>query len=148
MDAAELKTRLGNGEPGTYILCLQLKRSQDITIGKLGNFNFRKGYYYYVGSAFGPGGVAARCKHHIAISVKPRWHIDYLRAQCKLISIYFNASNKHLEHDWANHLGKILPYPIEKFGSSDCSCNSHLFFAKHTVFPDKFFGQIRTINFQ
>lgn len=44
MDATELKARLGNGSPGTYILCLQLKHSQDITIGKLGTFNFQNGF--------------------------------------------------------------------------------------------------------
>ena len=148
MEAADLKTKLGSGKPGTYILCLHLKYSQNITIGKLGTFHFNKGCYYYVGSAFGPGGVAARCKHHFHISSKPRWHIDYLRAQCQLISICFNTSIKHLEHDWANQLGKILSHPVAKFGSSDCSCNSHLFFSKTAISLADIFKTICCINLQ
>lgn len=128
MDAETLKTLLGGGKPGTYLLELHLPERRRITIGKLGTYIFESGYYYYTGSAFGPGGVAARCKHHVNISRKPRWHIDYLRAQCTLVSIRYSLSSKHLEHRWAESLAAEASQPIEKFGASDCNCFTHLFY--------------------
>ncbi len=44
--------------------CIWIKAIR-IQIGKLGQFKFKKGYYAYVGSAFGPGGLNSRIKHHI-----------------------------------------------------------------------------------
>jgi Uri superfamily endonuclease len=64
---------------GVYVLILYLPYRRTIQIGRLGKFNFSDGYYAYVGSAFGPGGLAARLSHHLRRSHKPRWHIDYLR---------------------------------------------------------------------
>ncbi|HEY9050143.1 MAG TPA: GIY-YIG nuclease family protein [Gammaproteobacteria bacterium] len=148
MEAADLKTKLGSGKPGTYILCLHLKYSQNITIGKLGTFHFNKGYYYYVGSAFGPGGVAARCKHHFHISAKPRWHIDYLRQHCSLSAIYYNMKNRHLEHQWANTLQTVFTIPANRFGSSDCDCASHLFFSSTSVDLSRSINDLTLVPFQ
>ncbi|MCD4722450.1 MAG: DUF123 domain-containing protein [Desulfobacula sp.] len=50
---------------GTYIIVMYLDKSKRIQIGKLGQFKFKKGHYAYVGSAFGPGGLKSRIKHHI-----------------------------------------------------------------------------------
>jgi len=141
MEAEELKIALGGGQTGTYVLELYLPEPQIIGIGKLGCFPFKKGYYYYCGSAFGPGGVAARCRHHIHISEKPRWHIDYLRARCSLTSILFSLSKQHLEHRWAEKLGAQLAQPILKFGASDCDCHSHLFFSKSALATPGFSAQ-------
>ena len=44
------------------------------------HFEIRKGYYVYVGSAMGSGGVAARLKHHSKISKKLHWHLEYLQS--------------------------------------------------------------------
>lgn len=130
MDTSQLKTQLGHGKPGTYILCLKLANQQLIQISKLGQFTLKVGYYYYVGSAFGPGGVAARCAHHSQISSRPRWHIDYLRAKCQLQQIVYSLEAEHLEHQWASHLNKLdeTSLPVVGFGVSDCDCESHLFF--------------------
>lgn len=131
MEVATLKAQLGDGKPGTYILCLKLAKQQIIQIGKLGYFKFKSGYYYYVGSAFGPGGIAARCTHHNKISMKPHWHIDYLRTHCKLEKIVLSFGPEHLEHRWAKYLENLkeTSIPVQGFGSSDCSCGSHLFFS-------------------
>ena len=43
-------------ETGTYVLLLQLPTDEELTIGKLGTFDFPAGWYTYVGSAFGSGG--------------------------------------------------------------------------------------------
>jgi Uri superfamily endonuclease len=121
---------------GTYILLLRLARGQSFEIGRLGERALPRGWYLYVGSAFGPGGVAARCNHHRRISPSPRWHIDYLRAVAPLRAIWFSHAASPLEHSWAQLLAGDLRLrtPIIGFGASDCGCPSHLFHLP--VMPD------------
>jgi Uri superfamily endonuclease len=49
---------------GTYALVFTAKRKKRLIIGKLGTLTLQPGYYVYVGSAFGPGGLKARIGHH------------------------------------------------------------------------------------
>ena len=70
---------LRKGLPGTYALILRLDKGQKLRVGALGTVVVEPGYFAYVGSAFGPGGIAARCAHHLRTSSRPHWHIDYLR---------------------------------------------------------------------
>ena len=51
--------------PGTYALILRASTAQTIQIGRLGDLVMQPGYYIYVGSAFGPGGLAARVGRHL-----------------------------------------------------------------------------------
>jgi Uri superfamily endonuclease len=119
-------------KPGTYILWMQLKQAQSMSIGKLGTMQAQAGVYAYVGSAFGSGGVAARLKHHLAYSAKPRWHLDYLRQHALVWRCWVNHDAQHRECLWAKVLAGITPYalPMPSFGSSDCACTSHLFYFK------------------
>lgn len=114
---------------GSYVLVLWLAESRTIKVGKLGQFDFRTGYYLYVGSAFGAGGLAGRLKHHLNPR-KLHWHIDYLRAIAELQEIWFTAEEQRRECQWAAELAKLpqcsRPYP--GFGSTDCRCVSHLFY--------------------
>jgi Uri superfamily endonuclease len=48
---------------GSYILLLELTKSQNITVGRLGILLFLKGVYAYVGSAL--NGIEARVKRHL-----------------------------------------------------------------------------------
>jgi len=67
--------------PGTYALILHLsKKLERIEIGKLGRFAFDAGFYVYVGSAFGPGGLKARLQRHLRTDKPLHWHIDLLSA--------------------------------------------------------------------
>ncbi len=142
MDDPTLKSRLGNGDKGSYIVCLRLEQATQAQIGKLGIHMFRPGFYYYIGSAFGPGGVAARCKHHLSISTSPRWHLDYLRRQCLVEQILFNTETIHYEHIWANAFTEAhIEIPMPGFGSSDCNCPTHLFFNTHKLDPRTFIKQ-------
>jgi len=50
--------------PGTYLLLLRLEEDREIEIGRLGSLFFPRGYYLYVGSAMGPGGLVARLARH------------------------------------------------------------------------------------
>ena len=103
---------------------------QRVEIGKLGQFNIRAGYYVYVGSAFGPGGIRARIAHHLKISERPRWHIDYLRPAMDPIEIWFTFDSRRREHLWAGLLAghRNATIPVSRFGASDCRCESHLTF--------------------
>lgn len=117
-------------EPGTYALILRSLRQRPIQIGRLGDLGLRKGYYVYVGSAFGPGGLAGRMKHHFRVSDSPRWHMDYLRPAVEIAEVWYSHDPERREHEWAGILGTIREAVVPKvgFGSSDCGCTSHLLF--------------------
>ena len=123
---------------GTYVLVLFLKKGVGLQIGKLGSFNFKRGYYAYVGSAFGPGGLAARLKHHQTPSARPHWHIDYLKTAAALVDIWFSTKPDRSEHAWAEKLLSLEAgqCPVKGFGSSDCRCLSHLVYFKRKPKPD------------
>lgn len=117
--------------PGTYLLMLECTRAASVSVGKLGKINTCPGYYLYVGSAFGPGGVQARVDHHSRLAVKPHWHIDYLRTAAGLEAAWCSYGVR-LEHEWAQALMRSvdIDVPLKGFGSSDCVCVSHLFYTK------------------
>jgi len=116
--------------PGTYALILSSAVEKPINIGKLGILLVKPGFFVYVGSAFGPGGLKARIKHHLNHSSRPHWHLDYLCPALKLCEVWYTYDQTRREHQWATIHSQskkgILPLP--GFGSSDCRCRSHLFF--------------------
>lgn len=116
--------------PGTYGLILRSSRQQRIQIGRLGDLSARKGYYIYVGSAFGPGGLAGRVQHHCRVSVSPCWHIDYLRPAVEMAEVWYSDDPQRREHQWGRILKGIrgAVVPMVGFGASDCGCDSHLFY--------------------
>ncbi len=117
---------------GTYVVVLKSAQAKTVQIGRLAQLAVHKGYYVYVGSALGPGGVAARLRHHAKVSEKPHWHLDYLRAETAFYSAYasYSAEKKECECEWASMLatGEGVTEPMSGFGSSDCRCNTHLFY--------------------
>jgi Uri superfamily endonuclease len=90
------------------------------------------GYYVYLGSALGPGGLRARIAHHEKPSLRPHWHIDYLRAHTRFHSIWFSYDSRRREHQWARVMRTVrnAMAPLLGFGASDCNCRSHLYFFK------------------
>ena len=50
--------------PGTYALVVRVSGRSEIAVGKLGVLAAQPGFYVYVGSAMGPGGLAARIGRH------------------------------------------------------------------------------------
>lgn len=117
---------------GTYVLVLYLRKSAPARVGRLGIVAFKRGWYCYVGSAFGPGGLAARLKRHLVEEKKRHWHIDHLRALAMPKEIWISRADEPLEHAWAAVLMKSFPAvrPVYNFGCSDCSCPSHLFYCR------------------
>ena len=117
---------------GTYIVILKIGTSQDIEVGRIGSHSFKKGYYFYVGSAHGPGGLKARLTRHVKKGKSKHWHIDYIRDAGSIISILVQYSKEKKECSWAEKLNSsgLFAIPIYRFGSSDCSCESHLYYSK------------------
>jgi sugar fermentation stimulation protein A len=112
-------------DSGSYIVILRMKRDRRVSIGSLGEVRFRNGYYLYVGSA--RTNLTKRIEHHRRVNRKPHWHIDQLRAEADFhVAIPVRASDD-LECEIAAALGGISDWKIPHFGSSDCSCDTHLF---------------------
>lgn len=115
---------------GTYVLLLFLPDNISISIGKLGEFDFPAGWYTYVGSAFGAGGLLGRIKHHLQPITKPHWHIDYLRQHAVVKEIWLSPDIQRREQDWVELMFDIpgAVALIEGFGASDSTQETHLFY--------------------
>lgn len=117
---------------GSYLLVLYLDRDiRQLQIGRLGSFDFAAGYYLYVGSAFGSGGLAARLAYHLRrTKLHPHWHIDYLRTHAQLLEAWTVSGPERLECRWCARLAAmpVLHIPVRKFGASDSRCPAHLFY--------------------
>jgi Uri superfamily endonuclease len=115
--------------PGTYALILCSDSAARVRIGRLGVLAATRRYYVYMGSAFGPGGLAARLAHHRRPPTRPHWHIDHLRPHARLVEIWFTNDAQPREHLWADLIGAMrsVTIPLPGFGCSDCRCYSHLF---------------------
>jgi Uri superfamily endonuclease len=120
--------------PGTYALILSCASNACIRIGGLGAMQLQPGYYVYVGSALGAGGLRARIAHHQKLASRPHWHIDYLRARTRFHSVWLNYDGRRHEHEWARaiHNMKDALVPLPGFGASDCSCPTHLYSFRHS----------------
>ncbi|MHA1394982.1 MAG: GIY-YIG nuclease family protein [Promethearchaeota archaeon] len=144
---------------GTYILVIYFENDEEyLEIGKLGKIKFKKGFYFYVGSAMGSKNSSVslenRIKRHLRSynyniaeiqrrnlynkhnhkyeRPKRHWHIDYLLTSkfVKIVRIWIFPSLERLECTIAHKLMEQCEDYIEGFGSSDCNCKSHLFYFK------------------
>jgi len=113
---------------GTYAIVMRAQDRQQLQIGRLGGVQLSKGWYVYVGSAFGPGGLAARVSRHLRCHKTRHWHIDYLIWATTVREVWYSQRQRDLEHCWAQ---AALDQPAARnllrgFGASDCQCLSHL----------------------
>lgn len=115
--------------PGTYAVLLRPSHRGTIRIGRLGTLQLDGGCLIYVGSAQGPGGVAARCRHHLLPAARPHWHLDHLRPHCRITGLWVSYGTACLEHDWVRALASLpgAHIPLPGFGARDCRrCPAHL----------------------
>lgn len=114
---------------GTYCLLIHLKQDSKITIGKLGEKNFQKGYYIYVGSAL--NSLKTRIQRHLRKEKKIHWHIDYLlnNENAEIIEVIYTISDIKWECKIAATIAET-GIEVVNFGCSDCKCNSHLLYFK------------------
>lgn len=115
---------------GVYLLVIELPEEQDITVGSLGVIHFSGRYFAYVGSAL--GGFKSRLNRHLRKDKQPKWHIDYLLQKAALNSIIICETEERVECAIANALSRRFR-SVPRFGSSDCRCPSHLFFASEEM---------------
>ncbi len=110
---------------GSYLLILNLQRNRKIDVGKLGKIHFRKGFYIYVGSAM--ANLSKRMNRHRHLRKQHHWHIDELRAITEFHSALAIRSSERLECQVSKAMSEIAEWSVPRFGSTDCSCDSHLF---------------------
>ncbi|MBL8057802.1 MAG: GIY-YIG nuclease family protein [Anaerolineales bacterium] len=115
-------------EAGSYVLVLRLARPRRVRLGGLGWHRLPAGWYLYVGSARGPGGLAARVGRHLRRPAAQHWHIDYLRRAAGVTAVWWRVAPDRLECAWAD---AIAGWPgaapaVPGFGASDCRCLTHL----------------------
>ncbi|MBI5878890.1 MAG: GIY-YIG nuclease family protein [Chloroflexi bacterium] len=124
--------QLANGAPGTYALLIRLPRRIRLAIGALGVHDFPPGWYVYVGSALGPGGLRARVARHLRADKHPHWHIDRLLAAGQVRGLWLAPGPERRECDLAQALMRANDsrIPVAGFGAGDCDCTSHLLWFK------------------
>jgi sugar fermentation stimulation protein A len=126
---------------GSYMVTLHLPADVTIGVGALGELAFKAGWYVYCGSA--QRNLAQRMARHLRQGAKPQgagqpttggrrakkthWHLDYLTPYADAMKALPVASYRNLECDFARTLAGLGGEPIPRFGSSDCTCPTHLY---------------------
>lgn len=130
---------------GVYLLKIYLAKEKDIKVGALGKNKFPAGYYFYAGTA--QKNLSARIKRHYSSDKNNHWHIDYLLAEADLMNDYIFELPKKGECYLTDFLtGNGADFIVDGFGSSDCSCRSHLsYFSENEI--DRIIKLIETKNF-
>lgn len=114
---------------GTYVLVFKAAQQCKVRIGALGTGDFPAGYYVYVGSAHGGGGLRARVGRHLAYDKPLRWHMDYLRPELQAHAVWWQACPTRLEDAWVEHMPALgVSSSMHGFGASDSRHGSHLFY--------------------
>lgn len=122
-------------DPGSYVLVLRLDETLVLT-RRFAGHELAPGWYAYLGSARGPGGLRARLSRHLRKEKKARWHVDQLTMRAvEAWALPFadasdeGAAEQMTECTLTQRLLAMEAFtsPLPGFGSSDCSrCASHL----------------------
>jgi len=118
---------------GVYTLIIQLKAPVDVRIGALGRIRLPKGKYFYTGSARGSGSssIEGRISRHLRKLKRNFWHIDYLLKHelSQILAVIYSETKRSMECkvNESIHKGLKASSPVAHFGSSDCTCRTHLF---------------------
>lgn len=85
------------------------------------------GYYGYAGSAYGSGGIRARCRRHLKGAATLRWHIDWITRQADELEAYGFPGDTECRLTETLIRQLQAHNPVNGFGSSDCKrCQAHL----------------------
>ena len=81
-------------------------------------------------------GYRTRVGRHFSRDKKLRWHIDYLLQEAEPVGAFLAPGGEGMECS----LGRLLSSlggsePVLGFGSSDCSCRSHLYRIEESAIP-------------
>ncbi len=120
-------------DKGIYCLVLE-NPACTVRIGALGPVPFAAGWHCYIGSALGSGGLL-RLERHVNLATlkdrRPKWHVDYLLTDPRFKIVYSVSAvtEERLECRLASALFCDTS-GVERFGCSDCTCQSHLLYRK------------------
>ena len=101
-------------------------------MGALGKHLFPDGLYLYTGSA--QRNLRQRLRRHLSgpsgAAKKFHWHIDYLLAHAHVRHVWAFAAPKEWECRLGGNMARIegVRVPLNGFGSSDCDCETHLYY--------------------
>ncbi len=112
--------------PGSYLLLVRLRTAATFAAGRLPSRRYPAGWYVYAGSAM--GGLKPRLLRYLDPGRKRHWHIDYLLEHGRAVAAWVVTGREPLECRFAAALGETLEL-VPRFGSSDCRCPGHLFYA-------------------
>ncbi|MFQ5712080.1 MAG: DUF123 domain-containing protein [Candidatus Geothermarchaeales archaeon] len=110
-----------------YALILELPDDVEVWVGSLGRLHLRGGFYAYIGSAL--TGLEARIRRHLREEKTKRWHIDYLEPQKFVRAVAIGRTRERMECQVVEELKGGFE-AVKGFGSSDCGCESHLFYSE------------------
>ena len=116
-------------DPGSYALFLNIETDLRVAVGGLGSRSFPAGLYVYLGSAQGPGGVAARVNRHLRPVKALRWHIDYVDTVAPIIAVSVAYGPERRECEWSQRVSALAGALVAApgFGAGDCrsGCRAH-----------------------
>lgn len=117
---------------GIYTLIIQLKASVSIEIGTLERIRLPKATYLYTGSARGSGAssIEGRLTRHLRKTKRNFWHIDYpLKHELsQILAVVYSETKRSMECKVNQSVRREFgaSSPAAHFGSSDCTCETHL----------------------
>ncbi len=115
-----------SAEPGAYVLLIRLDAALRLDFSAFAGRVLSPGTYAYCGSAYGPGGLAARLARHMRPDKAMHWHIDRLTAAGRIAAVGVASGGR--ECDLVELLlARGATVPLPGFGGSDCRrCAAHL----------------------
>lgn len=125
-------------EKGSYLLVFYNDQSFKKIIGALGEREFKKGYYVYVGSAM--QALDKRINRHLRKNKKIRWHLDHISPDLmKPVKTYPIRRQDRIEEALARGLLDICDSYVMDFGASDSGLPSHFFYFSSRPYRRRFF---------
>lgn len=134
----DVKIILPKLEPRGYYLLVYENISYFIKeVGSLGRNQFPPGFYIYVGSA--RNNLFKRLEYHRKKSRTRHWHLDYIKENFKLVCEIPIVTQKDIECSLADKMIELGGVGVNRFGSSDCKCKSHLiYFHNNPIYKNDF----------
>ncbi len=140
-------------EAGVYALVMKLENERTIAFDRKGTRQkFAPGWYVYIGSARGPGGLRSRVNRHQNRRVdgkRMHWNVDYFREFAPIAEVWYGYTRRgRMEHDWAQSIGRMnrAGVPVAGFGANDCKqgCSAHFFYFSERPFVAGFRSILRS----
>lgn len=123
--SAEAVARL-DGARGAYLLALRLPANTALVF-RGNRLALPPGWYFYAGSAHGPGGIRARLARHFRRDKKAHWHIDRLTPLADRLFALAVPGGRECALVLRMAATGAVTFPLDGFGSSDCRrCRAHL----------------------